>query len=241
VGEPSTSARREFALPRVWRDYLAFLRSPVLPARTKPFGPAAVRDVGALLVLDAIMGAMLVGLAFLAEEAGYQLPDPDLGDDFMLFLVLAIFVAPPLEELVFRGWLTGRPSHLLLLSIPLLILVLLLLPTLGVPAYVTLIVGWAGITIWSAFALRGTHSVPRAYEAVFPWAFWASCALFALVHVLNYQENFTALLLMMVIPQFLGGTVLAYARLHYGMWANVSIHALFNAGVASLAAAFGEF
>jgi membrane protease YdiL (CAAX protease family) len=46
--------------------------------------------------------------------------------------------------------------------------------------------------------------------------------------MLNYKNGFEPLLFLMVIPQFIGGAILAYTRLRVGLGAAVLMHASTN-------------
>ena len=71
------------------------------------------------------------------------------------------------------------------------------------------------------------------FARVFPLFFWLSTAGFACVHLLNYDEGSLYVLLPLVLPQFVTGSILGYLRVNYGLWAAMLLHALHNgAGMA---------
>ena len=61
-----------------------------------------------------------------------------------------------------------------------------------------------------------------------PLFYWLSTAGFACVHLLNFDEGSLYVLLPLVLPQFVTGSILGYLRVHYGLWAAMLLHALHN-------------
>lgn len=228
-------------------DYLAFIRSPALPPRRQGLSPKSARAVALLFALDVLITLVFIGLLYLAEKAGHTLPeipwDMDLGSIFLVGIV----VAPVLEELLFRVWLTGQRGAILAIASPVSLFaaiaaLLAFAPDGGALArlgIVGLVLAWVVGTVFLAIR-RKSQGVAGAYVRVFPWLFWASCVLFAAAHILNLEGGFQPLLVLLVVPQFVGGTILAFVRLHYGMWANTSMHASFNALLLTAAWAMGD-
>lgn len=81
------------------------------------------------------------------------------------------------------------------------------------------------------------HRGPMAwFERLFPGFFWLATLSFALVHLANFDEGSLAILLPLVLPQFILGTMLGYVRVRIGLWAAILLHAAHNATAVSLAA-----
>ena len=81
----------------------------------------------------------------------------------------------------------------------------------------------------------------RWFAKAFPVFFWLSVLSFALVHLANFEEG-GAVLFVLVLPQFVLGTMLGYVRTRVGLWAAIALHAAHNAtalGIASLAMTAG--
>ena len=235
---PANSTRGE------WAQFAAFLKRPVLPPRAPLPRLASLVATGRMLVLDlAVMGA-LVALAGLAMSAGIDMPETALAgvDLDTATIVAVVIVAPVLEELAFRSWLSGRPGHVLG--------VLVALPAAALAA-----VGFAAIapgglgTIWlsvlagfvvallvalaTAYALRRRDAM-RWFRRAFPLFFWGSTLAFAGVHLLNFPEDQLAMALPLILPQFATGAMLGYLRVNYGLWASMLLHALHNGAIIAL-------
>lgn len=230
LGE-ANSAREE------WQRYAAFIRLPRLPARAQPMSGASLRAVLRMLGLDFAMMAVLMALATLVVAAGVDLPQTALENiDLTLGIVaLVVIGAPLLEEIAFRGWLSGRPGHvfgLLALVTALGSLVAMvalnqatgvgvLLPAVALPVF---FLGLAAVILWRWRRRPAMGWFTRA----FPLFFWLSTAGFACVHLLNYDEGSLYVLLPLVLPQFVTGSILGYLRVNYGLWAAMLLHALHN-------------
>jgi hypothetical protein len=145
---------------------------------------------------------------------------------------------PALEEVVFRGWLTG--SRLAITAVVALVILVAIGPVaaqLGIWGIVALLALWAAL---GAFIFtRPQQRIVERLRSNFPVAFWSSTALFAGAHLLNYGVHAPPVVLLLILPQFIGGTILAFARVRYGMWANISVHGSLNAAVILVHTLFG--
>ena len=235
-GKPPSHTLREPPAPAAslreeWTRYLAFVRRPCLPTAPARFGTGALATARLFMLDIAIMAVLLTAL-FTAVAAGLELPENSLNQlELDTATILGIVVAAPLlEEIAFRSWLSGRPGHV---AAPLIAVA----GAIGAGA----IDGAGGETWMQALAMLGgfaaaiavlalTWSRPpmRWFARLFPLFFWASTALFALVHLFNYEDGATALLLVLIVPQFVLGTILAYTRVMHGLWSAIALHVAHN-------------
>lgn len=227
----STSLPASPSLGEEFRRLLAFLRRPELPRA--PSGPrrAAFVAVMRLLVVDLAAMILLISLAMLIIAAGFEMPESDLaGVEFSFVVVLALVLGAPLgEEIIFRGWLSGRPAHAgavfaLLAGLALALTAasadqgLLAVTALGGGLLLSLV-------LWLTLRQR---DAPRWFARLFPLFFWLSTLGFAFVHVFNFSGEAMLLALPLVAPQFVTGAILGYTRVSYGLWASILLHALHN-------------
>jgi membrane protease YdiL (CAAX protease family) len=222
-------------VPREWRSFAAFVRRPVLPDRPSGPRPAAFGALLQLLVLDLLLMAVLIGgLAGLTAVGvklpGHLLEDLELGLPLIAFIVIG---APLGEELVFRGWLSGRPGHvgatLALLAAALLAgAALFLFPgPRGALALVALLV--LGVLAAVVLLWRKRGRPPMGWFARhFRWFYLLSALAFASIHLTNFTEGNAALLLPLTLPQLLLGLILGYARVALGLWSSILMHAVHN-------------
>jgi membrane protease YdiL (CAAX protease family) len=220
VTQQSLSAR----LPAAWLDFASFLRAPRLA------GPVGLRAGWKTML--AMLGLNLFGLAVLLlvlplwqRLTGIEGPSAFDGIPIEYLLPAVVLAAPIVEESLFRGWLSGRPRALWLLGCCLgaiALLALLQTETAGLAllgVLVAAIVGWV---------LLRKRAAPGWFGKRFPVLFFASAAVFALVHVFNY-DNPGLLHLPMVLPQLWAGLTLGFARTRIGLPASMLVHGASNA------------
>ncbi len=217
-------------IPDEWRKLATFVRSPVLPDKAAGISFANLRSVGALFLLDLVLMGSLLGLAFGLSALGLKIPENSLSAMKMspTLIGAVVVIAPVLEELGFRGWLSGRPGQ----SVPLAILIIAVLAT-GFLTHPDLssqgpILGGAlVVAIIAAFMLRGQGPFSW-FQRYFAWFYVLSCLAFGAVHLTNYKDV-SALFLLLVIPQGLAGVIFGYSRVRYGLWSDITLHMLHNA------------
>lgn len=223
-----------------WKRFGAFLKRPTLDVGTQNAGALTV--LARIYTLDIAAMAVLIGLASALIAAGVYIPETALaGMEFTPGIIFAVVIgAPVMEEIAFRGWLSGRPGPvlaLLLLGAGVLGAVLLHTSTPAGGAAI----GLAGI-IAAAIALFALRRKPTMgwFVRGFPLFFWFSTLAFALVHLWNFDEGSIAILLPLVLPQFILGMMLGYVRVRFALWAAIALHAAHNATAVTIAALAGQ-
>ncbi len=223
-----------------WSRVIAFLRRPTLNVSEQSAAPFKV--LGRIYLLDMLAMLVLVICASIAVAAGVYLPRTALAEiEFTWMIVLAVIVgAPVFEELAFRSWLSGKPGHVIaLLSVGAgatgFAAIHMSAPIIGALVMIAAVVGAIAAIITLA------NRPPMAFfERYFPAFFWLSTLAFALVHIFNFQEGSLAVLLPLVLPQFMLGGLLGYIRVRVGLWAAIVLHAAHNATALGISALAGE-
>lgn len=238
VAEPAAPAP---TLVAEWRRLGTFLKRPTLDVRAHSAQPFTV-----LLRIFALDMAIMLGLiscAGLAIALGVELPETALaGMEFTPVLVALVIVgAPVMEELMFRSWLSGRPAAVFAwLSLATAFGLVALIGSEGlVPPWPFFVAGLLGVV--ASLVLLWRKPPMRWFAAIFPLFYWLSVLSFALVHLANFEEG-GAILLALVLPQFVLGTLLGYVRVRIGLWAAMVLHGAHNAtalAIASLAMSAG--
>ncbi len=223
-----------------WQRVLAFLRRPTLDVSEQSAAPLTV--LGRIYLLDMLAMLVLVICASIAVAAGVYLPRTALAEiEFTWVVVLAVIIgAPVFEELAFRSWLSGKPGHV----------IALFAVGAGATGYAAIhtiapIVGAilmiAGIVGAIVAIITLANRTPMGWFArYFPIFFWLSTLAFALVHIFNFQQGSLAVLLPLVLPQFVLGGLLGYIRVRIGLSAAIVLHALHNATALGISALAGE-
>lgn len=223
----------------ILHEFLAFLRRPQVLIPSGLRAPGAGRRWLVVVALQVVGLALLLPLLQLWQKS-FSLPAPDAfgGIPAVWLPVIVVGAAPLLEELLFRGWQSGRPRALWLLvcalvtagalltamhgGAPLAAAIAVLLALLAAP------IGW--------FGLRRKPTSAR-FAAAFRPIFYLGVAAFALPHLFNYPQ-ISLLALPMVLPQAWAGLTLGYLRQRIGLIAAILAHAASNGlalGVAMLA------
>lgn len=214
-----------------WRAFFGFLRSPTLPIRARGIDLPAFAATLRMFALDVAIMAGLMALAAAATAAGAELPRSALADlDFGPLIVFTIvIIAPLIEEITFRGWLSGRPGAVWSVGLILaaagastLIPSQEVTPAIAVAQFA--IMGLAiGLAIW--LWQRPPYGW---FTRLFPLLFWLSTLAFALIHLTNYDETASIGLVLFTIPQFIAGSIFGYARVRYGLWSSILLHVMHN-------------
>ncbi|AWW72957.1 hypothetical protein CD351_00795 [Erythrobacter sp. KY5] len=235
-GDGPLSAAPAASLVGEWRRAGAFLKRPSLGVGAQDGAPLKV--LARIYALDMAAMAVLITMASIAVAAGVYIPETALaGIEFTPLVIASVVIgAPVLEEIFFRGWLSGKPAHIFALLAIILGAVAFgfahqSAPMLGLAAPVIGIAAAIGLAYW----LRDRP--PFGWFAfAFPAFFWLSTIAFALVHLWNFEEGSLAILLPLVLPQFILGALLGYMRVRIGLWAAIALHAAHNATALSVAA-----
>lgn len=230
------------------RRVRGFLARPTLPDRAAPLSGGSLAALLRIYVADIALMSVLAAIAVAVIAMGVDLPETALaGVELSLALAFAIVVVAPIgEEIVFRGWLSGRPGHVL--AVALLALGAYLLTRTDIARsdapvnYTAIALALATLVAAILAPILLRKRGPMGWFArLFPLFFWLSTLAFACVHLLNFDEGALFVLLPLVLPQFVLGALLGYLRVTYGLWASIALHALHNGtaiGIVALASAY---
>lgn len=148
-------------------------------------------------------------------------------DDFtpLQFMLMAVFLAPPLEEFIFRLPMrySKRNLRIWLFFVALLILAF---------QYIISLILLALWLYWMIFGKTRKFEVKvmRFYRRYGVVIFWCFTLAFAAVHLSNFSMDTLPahLYLIAIVPQIITGILLGVVRLRLGFWWAMLLHALFN-------------
>jgi membrane protease YdiL (CAAX protease family) len=173
-------------------------------------------------------------LHYLIETNGYKPPTEIVWNlhDPKEWALLLIY-APIIEELAFRGWMNGRKRNLIALAAfaPVLLYEYTTVPMgIGYDGFFVLFaVSIFCIPVWWALQSRKPQPIPNWFSEKFGWIVYASATAFGLIHVFNFSDFEWGPDLLYILPQAVGGLMMAYTRLRLGLFVAMLHHALFNA------------
>ncbi|HSF12456.1 MAG TPA: CPBP family glutamic-type intramembrane protease [Erythrobacter sp.] len=216
-------------------DVARFVVRPSYVAQPMAWGRAAALALLLVFALDLALDTLVAELTLAWDAEASFLPQPidypaTLAEDLFGFLILA----PITEELAFRGWLSGRIAALRFGAWGLAAMGLFTASLYLDPDYTDalslagVVLVFVGLVQWSRNRDFETD-VPAWFTRHFHWIVWGSSLAFGLIHLGNYEPLAHPLGLLVVLPQTIGGLLLAYTRTRLGLGAAIAHHAAYNA------------
>ena len=187
-----------------------------------------------LMLLDLILVGLFQLFFYLTGldmSAFYKLKVEEIEENLAVFMILAILVAPPLEELLFRYHLDYSTRKLWLAAV-LFFLVFIAAFDIADP-FGNSIYFLSAVFVITMLLLKELFGFTSARVLI-----WGSILSFGLFHVANYEaEAYSSnyfIVPLLVLPQLIGGFFLAFIRTHYGFIYCILFHACFNFVVITL-------
>jgi membrane protease YdiL (CAAX protease family) len=188
-----------------------------------------------VLALDVAVAEIFIWVTDVWDASAGFLPEPiETEESLTEELFLTLLFAPVVEEALFRGWLNGRHAALRFAAygmgaLALSLVTLFLSDAFAEPVgFAGLALALAGLIHWVRTRRRDT-AVPAWFTRHFHWFVWGSTLLFGLIHIGNFEPLTHPLGVLVVLPQTIGGLLLAYTRTRLGLRAAMAHHAAFNA------------
>lgn len=219
------------------RAFLAFLRNPD-PEPTNDLSRGSRIALWFWLFLFAITVTVTAGLLALPLIIT---SDATPGDNLLAafdqppvaVILTIVLLGPLIEEMIFRGWLTGTLRAMGGVTVFLAVvfggpwLLRRISPdaiTLGTQVALAV----TGIALFIAIQRYGSDASAIWYRRIFPLVFWAQGAVFGGLHFANIANGPLALSLVAVTPLVICGWLWGYARLTLGFGAAWLLHAAYN-------------
>ncbi len=237
----------------VWRvvpDFFVFLRRPFLSAQSQELNKLALGQLALLTGLNIIFSILVAALILAPYQEAVGIADNALADEDIPFgelFLMAVILAPLIEEILFRGWLRGTKRALITVAMFLSIGIgYFILNNFGSDENIIAITMflWAFLIAFEGFTrLKNIWHDWRPiemFERYFPIIFYVSAFGFGLIHIINYEHHSTIELLPMVMTQCFAGLLFGYVRLRFGLLAAIAMHAVFNGILVSLISLFPD-
>ncbi|MBT0667824.1 CPBP family intramembrane metalloprotease [Novosphingobium profundi] len=227
-----------FAGPRqVLTDLARFLISPAVLDPWSLRRAASWQTLGVLYAVHVfVLLALTLPVTALVQKT-LGLAPPDAFDKIPQnwLLPITVVIAPVLEEMLFRGWQSGRPRTLWLMGCAIPAMVALAAISRGLPALAAVaILGALLVVALAGWIFLRKRRTPPIFRWAYPAIYWIMAFAFAGVHVLNYGDA-SALTALLVLPQLWAGIMLGYTRQRLGLGASMLQHASANAATMALA------
>lgn len=217
-----------------------YLRRPIFTAQREPFGRNALSELTQLWAITlglAIVTVLITTSVYIAIKGRPAEATEGFTEltQSPRFLFTAIIFAPLLEEVLFRSWLGHIRGILLIMPILACIAALFLINYHNSwHAVLTPLACGVILIAFAVYALRCRQTYDRpnhtaAVRRIFPFIFWASTLIFALIHIGNYSpDSFDPAVILLILPQCLIGAILGFVRMRYGLLAAIGFHGAYN-------------
>lgn len=229
-----TRAARSFGL--TVSEFIAFLRRPTVEnLLEQPIGEKA--EIGVSLFVLSIATTMIVGVlalpVILATDltTGEKLSEALSGSIWSVLLSVVV-LGPLIEEIIFRGWLSGTWRAVLASAFGLTTIYggsAILDPYVAEGnAIQPLLIVAGAILIFLAFSPLDDARRIIGFERVFPVIFYAQATVFGFLHFQNYAASSLVIALLATLPLVACGLIWGYARIRLGFASAVILHAAYN-------------
>lgn len=203
-------------MKNTYTHLISFLKAPYLPETYSPIKPKVFFGLLVLTIL------IIIPYALILEAAGIDQFDNALEalmkDYKWLVAILAVFLAPIIEEPIFRLHLDLKKSSIWW--------------GVGLSVFIIGQAWWLWIALL-AYLFFLLYRVNQGTSPSLKFVLWTSATLFALVHMGNFTDfdygRYFYWVPFMVGAQFLVGLVLSYIRLNHGMKWAILFHGVYNA------------
>lgn len=229
-----TRAVKSFGL--IISEFIVFIRRPNIRSVVELSGREKARTGIGLFILS-IVTTILFGVLALPLILATDLTPGDqlyeaLSGSAWAVLLSVVILGPLVEEIIFRGWLSGTWRSVLASAFGLTAIYggsALLDPYLVEGSAIKPLIPAAGaIAIFSAFSSLDNANRIFGFERVFPFVFYAQAVAFGTLHFQNYAASSSAIALFATLPLIACGLIWGYARIRLGLASAVILHAAYN-------------
>jgi len=208
----------------MFKTILKFITNPYIPERKKP----SIKDLTKLFAfyLLAIIPLAII-IHFVTKELG--ITRIDFSNKTTTFILYGVFLAPVIEEFVFRSWFKwSRKNSIILVSLFVALIGLSFIRTKTLFYVAIMLI--LGIILFFVSKSR-KQEIKELVSTKIKYFYWGSSIVFGLIHASNYTGNIWYLIGFSVIlgsPQIAGGFILGFIRLKYGLRYSIYFHILNN-------------
>jgi hypothetical protein len=219
-------------------DFWNFLRRPVAERSNAGIGQR-LGVVILIVALEIFLSLVSAPLDLVIEAGGYKIESAQTETEFNppMALLNSVLIAPFVEEIYFR---LGLAPNLLFLFVSLFLSTVQYAPRLfsdlfsdsslfiGANVLFYLLLS-GGICLFFWVREQRGHRYIDFFSRHVGWYYYLGTGFFALAHLGNYAQQppwWTVVLL--VLPQFIGGLTFGYLRIRLGFWYGMLGHMLTN-------------
>lgn len=229
-----TRAARSFGL--TLSEFVVFLRRPKVDSPVE----LSIRERAGIgiwlfilsLVVTMIFGVLALPVVLLTDLTSGDRLSQALSGSALSVVLSVVILGPLVEEIIFRGWLSGvwRAALGTVLSLTVIYGGSEILGRFLAEGSVVkpLILVFGATVILLAFSpLDKARRIP-GFDRVFPIMFYAQAVAFGILHFQNYAASSLAIALFATLPLVACGLIWGYARIRLGLTSAVILHAAYN-------------
>lgn len=222
-------------LVQTTRSFVAYLRCPALDRAQGPLPRPWIVWLGlfALSVIITSLFALLTLPTAIPNEVAPGSPlQQTLSQSILPVIVSIVITGPLIEEIMFRGWLSGAWNAIVACLLFLAIFygsAPFLASLMSLPLYLAQLVA-AGLGIGAMQLLSPLDAGRRLpyFEKAFPYIFWAQGIVFGVLHTRNVASEVSIGALIHTLPLILCAWLWGYARIVLNLRSAVLLHSAFN-------------
>lgn len=208
----------------MYKTLLKFITNPYIPERKNP----SIKDLAKLIgfLLLAYIPLSLI-VFFVCKKLG--ITHVEFFKKSTLFILYGVLIAPVIEEFVFRSWFRWSRKYSIILIILFVALIALSFFRTKTLFFVVILL-ILGIILLAVSKSRG-QEIGELVNSKIKYFYWGSSIVFGLIHASNFVGNIWYLIGFSFIlgsPQIIGGLILGYTRLNYGLRYSILIHIVNN-------------
>ena len=239
----SSVTRAARSLGRTTSDFIAFLRRPTAETvKGLPFRDKAGLGIWLFIlsiVVTTIFGVLALPVILWTDLTFGEQLDEALGGSVWSVVLSVVMLGPLVEEIIFRGWLSGTWRAVLATMLGLVVIyggsAILDAYFAQSSAIKPLVLAVGAAVIFFLFSPLDDARRIAGFDRVFPVMFYAQAVTFGTLHFQNYAASSPAVALFATLPLIACGLIWGYARVRLGFASAVFLHAAYN-----VPAAFGS-
>lgn len=218
------------------REFLAFARQPrVQHDGRRHWAKSTATGLWlfiASLAVTAAFSILSLPLMLLSDAGPSSTLRQNFSQPILAVAIAVVIVGPLVEEIIFRGWLTGTWRSLAGSAVFLAVFfggtAMMTDLQIGPPGVKQL--GLAILGLAAIWLVRPVDTGPRVpgYDRVFRFVFWGQGIVFGLLHYQNFAAASPVLAILMTLPLIVCAWLWGYARIVLGLGGAVLLHAAYN-------------
>ena len=215
------------------KAFIQFLSDPVSDISSdEPLGLGTLAGLLLVVFIFSILIFTPIISLFGIEELNHKIEDlfQEFSFNIWLLFIPIVFIAPFIEEMIFRFPLR-YPILSLMFSSFVMFFVIFMITGIKANLQYVMFIG-LGMSLFVGLLVNRFFKKEwiQLYEKYYGIIFYQSVVIFAFVHIFNFELDADTWYLapILVLPQFLLGLLLGYVRVRNNIWSSIFVHALNN-------------